>query len=156
MLNLNQFREVANNSRHFFMPQIQNLVGFPPGSEKWVIRYVGHRSNRPMHITIIISFYQFTGDWNFRFGLFRQADPDRISQPVLQECTNTNCRLDAAVLSFSRFRHTQVEGIIHSFCNQSLDQQTVSLNHDLGIAGFHGKDNIIIIFILGDPQKLHS
>ena len=52
--------------------------------------------------------HQFTGYRNFSFGCFTQRYADGIAQPVAQQCSDAESRLDTPVLSVSGFCHSEV------------------------------------------------
>ena len=93
-------------------------------------------------------------DRYLELGLLGQGHADRVPDPVLEQAPDADGGLDAPVLPVPRLRHSQVEGIVHPRFLHARGQQPVGRDHDLGVRGFHGKDDVAEPVLLADAHEL--
>ena len=107
-------------------------------------------------LTPVVAFNQLSCDGHFSFGSFCERNPDGIAQAIFQQRPNAHSAFDATVFPISRFRHSQVQWIIHAFLVHVRYQQPIGLHHHLRIGGLHRNDHIVVIMLAADSQELHS
>ena len=101
-------------------------------------------------------FGQSIAGFVFQLGIFRQRNPDRITQPVRQQCTNPNGGFHPTIFPFTGFGHPQMQWIIPSQSILLGRQETIGLYHDEWITRLHGKDKVVIIETATDIGKFQG
>ena len=94
----------------------------------------------------------------FGDGILGQGNADGVADPVVEERSDPDGGLDPAVLAISGFRHAEVDRVVPvpALLLQSHDEEAVGLDHDLGIGGLHREDDLVVIEIAGDADKLEG
>jgi hypothetical protein len=92
----------------------------------------------------------------FEFGVFGERDANRVTESIREQGPNPNRGLHATVFSFSRFRDTQMQGVVPFQAVLFRRQQTVRLDHDQGVARFHTKDEIVVVEAAADIRKFNG
>ena len=87
---------------------------------------------------------------------FAEAHADGVAYPVSQQRTDTNRRFDSSIFAFAGLGHTEVEWEGHMLFIHGLDEQAHGINHDAGVRGFDGDDNLMKIMPYRYAQKLHD
>ena len=68
-------------------------------------------------------------------GVFRQRYANCIADAFREKRSNSCRAFDARVLAASRFRYTQMQGVVHAQLGHAPRNQPVRLNHNLNAAG---------------------
>ena len=89
-------------------------------------------------------------------GGFGEADADGVADAVGAERADPDGALDPAVLAVAGFSDAEVDGIIPIVTEfgETGDKKPVGLDHDLGIARLHRKDEVVVAAVAGDPGEL--
>ena len=90
---------------------------------------------------------------DFGFGFFGEGDANGIAQAVFEQRAYAHGRFNASVFTIASFCDAQMERIVHAFGHHFVYQQAIGLNHDLRIAGFHGKHDVVIVEVNAYPRK---
>ena len=87
-----------------------------------------------------------------------KRNANRIANPVREQAANSYCTLNTAILAIAGLSYAKMNRVVPvgSLGGQARHQQPVSLDHHLGIAGLHRKNEIVIAEIAGDPGKLEG
>ena len=64
--------------------------------------------------------------------------------------------IGAGILAVSGFRHTEMQGKVHSFFFHYVGKQTHGFYHDYGVGCFDGDNDIREFFRDTDSQKFHA
>ena len=59
---------------------------------------------------------QLIGHGDFVLGSFAQTNADGVANTVGEQCSDTCCTLDAAVLTFACLRHAEMQREVHPLC----------------------------------------
>ena len=99
---------VGNDYGHMFASNITDRFCLPAFRRQIVEFWRLQSRNIGMILPQQNIIHQFTGYRNFSFGCFTQRYADGIAQPVAQQCSDAESRLDTPVLSVSGFCHSEV------------------------------------------------
>src|ERR1039458_5303669 len=88
--------------------------------------------------------------------MFREGNPNRVTQPVAQQRANADGALDASVLALARLGDAQVNRVIPvgTFVLQARYEQPIALDHDLRVARLHGELEVMKVMLAGDAGEL--
>ena len=101
-------------------------------------------------------FHQFFRNWDFALGLLGEGDADGVANALGEQGTNADGGLDATVLALTCLGDTEVQGIVHVFTVHGLDKQAHGGDHDHGVGGLDGDDDIVEMLATEDAQELHA
>ena len=85
-----------------------------------------------------------------------EGDADGVAQAVGEERADADGALDAAVLAVAGLGDAEVERVIPvgAELEQAGGEQPVGIDHDLGVAGLHGEDEVVVGVLAGDAGEL--
>ena len=89
-------------------------------------------------------------------AVFGQRHPNRVSNPIVQKRPDADRALDPRVLPLARLGHPEMNRVIPivSFFTQSRHEQPIGVDHHLGVARLHGKNEGMVIEIARDSGEL--
>lgn len=93
---------------------------------------------------------------NLVFRRFGQRNAYRVAHAVGQQRPDADGRFDASFQSAARFRHPEVEGIVHPFEVHCGHEHPVGVYHDAGVARLHGDDHPVETLPPAYAQVLHG
>jgi hypothetical protein len=78
--------------------------------------------------------------------------------PSAEQRADADGGFDAAVLAIAGFGDAEVDRVvpIRAFGVEAGDEQAVGGDHDLGVAGLHGEDELVVVVIAGDAGEFEG
>lgn len=91
-------------------------------------------------------------------GVFGEGDADGVADTVGEEGADADGGFDASVLAIACFGDSEVDGIIpiRAFSIEPCHEEAVGLDHDFGVGGFHGENEVVVIVFPGDAGELEG
>ncbi len=94
-------------------------------------------------------------DRNLVFRRFAERHAYGVAETLMQQRTDTDGALDAAVLGVSGLRDAEMKGIAHPLLLQFAGKKTHRLDHHHRVGGLDRDHDVVEIHLAGDAQILH-
>ncbi len=147
---------VGNDYGHMFASDVTDRFCLPAFRRQVIEIRCFQARNIGMSLPQQNIIHQFTGYRNFSFGCFTQRYADGIAQPVAQQCSDAESRLDTPVLTVSGFCHSEVQWESHPLFFHDVHQQTDGFHHHDRIGRFDGNHYVSEILLDTDAEKFHT
>jgi len=92
------------------------------------------------------------------YAVLGERNANGVADTVIEEGTDADGALDAAVLAVAGLGDAEMDGVIPigpQFI-ESGDEEAVSVDHHLRIAGLHREDECVVIHVAGDAGELEG
>ena len=104
---------------------------------------------------MVVGSDQTLRDGHLGLGLLCERYADRVAQAVVQQCADAHGGFDTTILAQPSLGDTEMQRVrIDAFLVHARDQQSIGLNHHLGVGCLHRKHDVVVVVLARDANEL--